>query len=409
MSKKSILIIVENLPVPFDRRVWQEATTLAQAGYTVSVICPKARGFTKGREDLEGVAIFRHPLPLEAKGASGFLLEYSAAVFWQFLLTLRVAMTRGVSVIHACNPPDLVFVVAAPFKLFGTKFIFDQHDLCPELYESSFEKRGFFYKLLRLCERATYGLADAVISTNQSYRRIAMGRGRKRADDVFVVRSAPDTARWPIPSGAVPASRGERRFCVGYLGVMGEKEGLDLLLETVREIVWTHGRQDIQFVLVGDGTNRMALEKMAVDLRIAEYVTFTGRVSDQDLVDILQSTDVCVNPDRPSALNDMSTMNKIIEYMALGRPIVQFESTEGRFSAEDASLYAASVDDFAAKILGLLANPAQRQHMGAYGKRRFEQTLAWEHQVPTLLAAYKRALGPKPARTALHESSRSPS
>lgn len=404
MSKPSILIIVENLPVPFDRRVWQEATTLAKNGYKVSVICPKMKGFTKGRETLEGVEIYRHPLPLEASGAAGFLLEYSAAIFWQFLLTLRVALTRGVNVIHACNPPDLVFLVAAPFKLFGVRFIFDQHDLCPELYESSFEKRGFFYNVLRICERATYWLADAVISTNESYKRMAITRGGKKAENVFVVRSGPDTSRWPKPSGTIPPHRNGRKHLVGYLGVMGEKEGLDLLLEIVRDIVHVRGRTDTQFVLVGDGTARTALQKMAVDLNIAEYVSFTGRVSDQDLVDILQATDVCVNPDRPSKMNDMSTMNKIIEYMALGRPIVQFQSTEGRFSAQDASLYASDVKDFADQILALLDDPERCAEMGAAGKRRFDQALRWEHQVPTLLAAYERVLGARSPQAVLRDA-----
>lgn len=390
---RRVLIIVENLPAPFDRRVWLEATTLAAAGYQVSVICPAMRGFTQRRETLQGVDIHRHPLPLEASGAAGYLLEYGAALFWQFALTLRIASTTGFDAIHACNPPDLIFLVAAPFKLFGKRFLFDQHDLCPELYEAkSGHRSGVFKALLRLAERATFGLADVVISTNQSYRRIALTRGRKRDDQVFVVRSGPDLAAWPRPRG-----RGDRKWrngrahLLGYVGVMGEQEGLDLLLQALADLVHARG-VDVQLLLIGDGPQRPALETLAGALNLTHHVTFAGRLSDAELREGLLAADVCVNPDRPGALNDLSTMNKIVEYMAMGKPIVQFEATEGRYSAQDASLYARPGDtgDFADKVMTLLNDPVKRGQMGESGRRRVEQHLAWEHSAPLLLQAYDR-------------------
>ncbi|MFD1192922.1 glycosyltransferase family 4 protein [Phenylobacterium conjunctum] len=390
MPTKRILIIVENLPVPFDRRVWLEATTLSNAGYHVSVICPKGKGYEKSFETLEGVHIYRHALPLEASGPLGYLLEYGSALIWQMLLSIRVALAGRIDVIHACNPPDLIFLVAAPFRLFGTRFLFDQHDLCPEVYESKFSHRGPFYRMLSIFERMTYGLADVIISTNESYRAVAMTRGGVSAEDVFVVRSGPDITRWPKRPPPDEKWKNGRRHLVGYIGVMGEQEGLDLLLKSIRKIVYVDGRDDIQFVLIGDGSYRAHIQKMASDFGLCDYVTFTGRVSDAELLSAIGTSDVCVNPDRFSVLNDKSTMNKIIEYMALSKPIVQFDLTEGRYSAQGASLYVAhdDTDAFAEAIVSLIDQPELRASMGALGRERVETELGWGHQVPQLLAAY---------------------
>ena len=387
-----MLIVVENLPSPFDRRVWLEATTLAKAGNTVSIICPTGKGYEKRFEVLEDVAIWRHPLPLEASGALGYLLEYGAALFWQLVLSVRVAMTRGFDVMHACNPPDTIFIVGALFKIFGKGFLFDHHDLCPELYEAKFGKRGRMWEALAFLERCTFRTADVVISTNQSYRAVALDRGGKRPEDVFIVRSGPDLSRWPSEPVGDPKWRKGRAHLVGYVGVMGEQEGLDLLLAAVRHIVEVRNRTDIQFVLVGDGSHRRTIETMAGDMGLSDYVTFTGRVPDAELISALASSDVCVNPDSPGVLNDKSTMNKIIEYMAIRKPIVQFDLTEGRFSAQGSSLYATPGDtaDFGEKILELIDDPARRAEMGQIGRQRVEDELAWGRQVDTLLAAYNR-------------------
>lgn len=395
---RRVLIIVENLPVPFDRRVWQEATTLVAHGYQVSIICPTGKGCETRREVIDGIHVYRHPLPLEARGAAGYALEYLAALFWQTLLAWRVFATRGFDVIHACNPPDTIFLVALPFKLlFGRRFVFDHHDLNPELYEAKFAKRDIFYRLLCLLERWTFRLADVSIATNNSYRRVAIERGGKAPEDVIVVRSGPSLERLRILDPRPELKRG-RRFLVGYVGVMGNQEGIPYLLDAARHIVQVMGRTDIHFGLVGGGPELESLKTQAERMGMSSYVTFTGRVPDAELLAMLNTADVCVNPDEFNEMNDKSTMNKVMEYMALGKPIVQFDMTEGRFSAGEASEYAKANDavDLAIKIVALLDDPDRRRDMGVFGRNRVESELAWPHEVPKLLAAYERAFE-KPA------------
>ena len=385
-----ILIIVENLPSPFDRRVWMEATTLTEERYEVSIICPKGKGYEKSYEVIDDIHIYRHPMPPEISSVFGYLTEYAAAVFWEFYLAHRVWWERGFDIIHICNPPDLLFLTAGWFKLIkGAKVIFDHHDINPEMYEAKYGRRDIFYYGLRLVERLTFALADTVIATNESYREIALTRGRKRPEDVFVVRSGPDLSRFqPVPVNEV--YKRKKQYLVGYVGVMGEPEGIDYLLESIRHIIYDQKRQDIHFMLIGSGPMFKQLQNLAVQLGIEEFVEFTGRVSDEELLARLSSCDVCVNPDKKMPYNDKSTMNKIMEYMAMGKPIVQFDLLEGRRSAEEASVYAKGNDaiNFADKILELLADPERRAQMGAIGLRRMEEKLEWRYQIPTLLKAY---------------------
>src|SRR5688572_25640032 len=323
---RRVLIIVENLPCPFDRRVMQEARTLSAAGYVVSIICPKGPGYEKSFERVDGIDIHRHSLPREADGALGYALEYSVALFMEFWLSLKILFGRGFDVIHACNPPDTIFLIGGFYKLFGKKFVFDHHDINPELYEAKFGKRGWGRRLLVALERMSFRTANLVISTNESYRSIATGRGRKNPGDLFVVRSGPDLTRIKrVPPN--PALKKGRRYLVGYVGVMGKQEGIDLLLQAVQLIVKHLGRTDIQFGLVGGGTELPAMRELAKKLDVAEYVTFTGRAPDAELLEMLNTADICVNPDRANDMNDRSTMNKIMEYMALGKPVVQFDLT----------------------------------------------------------------------------------
>ena len=389
-----VLIIVENLPCPFDRRVWQEARTLAAAGYQVSIICPKAPGYEESFAQIDGIDIHRHRLPAEADGVLGYALEYSVALAMEFWLSLKVLFGRGFDIIHACNPPDTIFLLGGFYKLFGKKFLFDHHDINPELYEAKFGKRGFGRRLLIALERMSFITADLVISTNESYRQIAIDRGGKNPEDVFVVRSGPDLSRIrQVPAN--PALRKGRKYLVGYVGVMGKQEGIDLLLQAVQLIVHHLKRTDIQFGLVGGGTELNAMRELAKQLGVAEYVTFTGRAPDVELLEMLNTADICVNPDRANEMNDRSTMNKVMEYMALAKPIVQFDLTEGRVSAGDASWYARPNDvaDLAQKIVALLGDENQRIHMGAIGRQRVEQVLAWQHEAPRLLAAYEHMTG----------------
>ncbi|HEN47291.1 MAG TPA: glycosyltransferase WbuB [Mizugakiibacter sp.] len=391
---RRVLIIVENLPVPFDRRVWQEATTLQQAGYEVSVICPTGKGYDRRTEVIDGIHIFRHGLPLEAEGALGYLLEYSTALFWELVLACKVLLGRGFDVIHACNPPDMIFFVGGLFKLFGKRFVFDHHDINPELYQAKFGREDFFYRLMLRLERWTFRTADISIATNESYRRIAVERGGMDPNRVFVVRSGPDLRRLKVLP-AVERHKHGRKYLVGYVGVMGKQEGIDLLLRAVRHIVVDLERNDVHFGLVGGGTELESLKVCAQTLGVQDFVTFTGRVPDQEMLEVLNTAEVCVNPDIANEMNDKSTMNKIMEYMALGKPIVQFDLTEGRFSAQGASLYARRNDerDFAEKILTLLDDEGLRAGMGRAGRMRVETELEWQYEAKKLLHAYDVLFG----------------
>ena len=306
------------------------------------------------------------------------------------MLSLRVLRLRGFDVIHACNPPDLFFVIGGLYKLFGKKFLFDHHDANPELYVAKFGRKDFFYRLMLLLERWTFRTADVSIATNLSYRRIAIERGRMLPERVFVVRSGPSLARLKIGPGD-PALKKGRKLLVGYVGVMGRQEGIDYLLRAAAHIVHGMRRTDVHFGLVGGGTSLEEMKALARELGIADDVSFTGRVCDAELLAMLNTADVCVNPDVASEMNDISTMNKVMEYMALGKPIVQFDLAEGRYSAQSASLYARRNDwiDLAAKIVELLDDPERRRLMGAYGRRRVMEELEWRHEAPKLLAAYQ--------------------
>jgi glycosyltransferase involved in cell wall biosynthesis len=388
---KRILFIVENLPSPFDRRVWQEATTLHQNGYQVAIICPTGKGYEEKYECLDGIHIYRHPLPPEAEGALGYALEYSVALYWEFYLSFKVLFSHGFDAIHACNPPDLIFLVGGFFKFFfHKKFLFDHHDINPELYEAKFGRRDFFYRLMLLCERLTFKTADRSIATNESYKQIAIERGGMHPDKVTVVRSGPKLDRLKIIEPVLPLKKG-RKHLVGYVGVMGKQEGIDYLLRALHYIVEHKNRTDVHFGLVGGGTELTSLQAYAKALGVEDYVTFTGRVSDQQMLEMLNTADVCVNPDVANEMNDKSTMNKIMEYMALAKPIVQFDLSEGRFSAQEASLYARRNDtkDLAEKILLLLDDQVKRKAMGDFGRNRIITELEWKYEEPKLLEAYR--------------------
>jgi glycosyltransferase involved in cell wall biosynthesis len=403
---KKILIIVENLPVPPDFRVWKEALTLRAAGYEVTVLCPRAKGYERGYEFIDGVHIYRHPTAPEGHGHWGYVFEYSHALFWEFLYSWWIYLRRGFHVIQACNPPDDIFLVALPFKLLGVKYIFDHHDVNPELYLSKYGKMGLFYKIQVWLEKMTFRFSDVVMSTNNSYREIAMTRGGVSGDDVFVVRNGPDPETFKAVSPN-PALKQCKRYLVGYVGVMNSQEGLDILLDVALRIK-DLGRRDIRFMCIGKGPELASLRKMTQEKQLDDMVTFTGFVPDAELVEILSTADVCVNPDRPSQMNSMSTMIKILEYMCLGKPIVQFEGKEGRFSAQDASLYSGDqAGDFAEKILWLLDHPEERERMGRFGRTRIEKELAWEYSVQNLLAAYERAFSKMRGRSAVEANNAS--
>jgi len=394
--KRKVLIIVENLPVPFDGRVWKEACSLRDAGYQVTVLCPQGKGYQSGYEELDGVHIYRHPMPKEGNSPRGYIWEYWCALFWEIVYSWWVYLRRGFDVIQGCNPPDNIFLVALPFKLFGVKYIFDHHDVNPELYFSKYERMDLFYKAQVWLEKLTFRFSNIVMSTNNSYKQIAIRRGGLAAEDVFVVRNGPDLDTFKLVPPKAELKHG-KRYLVGYVGTMSTQEGLDILLD-VADHVKNLGRNDIHFTCVGGGPGLATLRQMVKDRNLSDTVNFTGRISDAELLDVLSTADVCVNPDKPCEMNNISTMIKIMEYMALGKPIVQFDLTEGRFSAQEASLYSNNGDfgrDFADKILWLLEHPEERSRMGEFGRRRVETELAWQYSVEHLLAAYERVFTQK--------------
>jgi glycosyltransferase involved in cell wall biosynthesis len=389
---------VENLPVPLDRRVWLEATTLSEHGYEVSVVCPMGRGWDAAYEEIEGVAIHRFPEPPEAhSGAFAYGREYAHALRHMLRLAREIHDRRGFDLIHGCNPPDLLFLLARRLRRRGVGYLFDHHDVSPELFEAKFgAPRGLKLRalgaMLRRLERASFREAAVSIATNESFRRIAIERGGMDPRDVFVVRSAPRVERFR-PGPADPAVRRGASLVMGYVGVIGQQEGMDLLVAAADHLVRGLGHGDARFVVVGFGP---ALEAVRADVAargLGEHFEFTGALYGDELLRVLNSCDLGVAPDPKNAMNDISTMNKVMEYMTLELPVVQFDLAEGRASAGDASLYAAPNDprDFAACIARLAADPALRRRMGEAGRARVLERLSWDASVPPLLAAYDRA------------------
>ena len=391
-----VLILVENLTVPFDRRVWLESRALTEAGYHVSVICPTGPPHIAPYEELEGVHIYRYPAPPPTRSRLDYVREFLYCWLRTAWLSLRVSREQGFDVIHACNPPDTFWLLGLFYKVFGGKrFLFDQHDLCPEVFLSRFgvSGGGFLHRSLLWLERCTYDTADLVVSTNQSYREVALTRGRVPADRVVIVRSGPERGRF-TGLEPDPARRRGKRFLVAYLGVMGPQDGVDYLLRAAR-VMRDRGRDDVAYTLIGSGDSYPDLVRLAGELGIADDVEFTGRIDDANVEAILSSADVCVGPDPKNPLNDVSTMNKIVEYMALGKPVAAFDLTETRYSAAEGALYAVpnQVEDLAAKIVTLLDDPELRRRMGDYNRERFQACLAWEYSKGVLVGAYDRLLG----------------
>lgn len=391
-ASRRILIVVENLPVPLDRRVWLEATTLRAAGYHVSVISPMGRGWDKPYEEIEGVHIYRHPEPPEAhSGALAYAREYLHAIRHWFRLARKVRREQGFEVIHGCNPPDLIFLLALRYRLAGVGYLFDHHDVCPELFEAKFGKRGLLYRLMRWLERATFACAEVSLATNESFRRIAIERGGMKPEDVFTVRSAPKIEKF-LPG---PGDRSVRRGAatvLGYVGVIGQQEGMDLLIAALDHLIRQLGHDDVHLVIVGFGPHLEVVRADVAARGLDSHVTFAGALYGDDLVAVLNAIDIGVASDPMNAMNDISTMNKVIEYMTLEKPVVQFDLTEGRASAGEASLYARDNDpeDFARCIARLIEDKALAARLGALGRERVLEALSWSASAPKLLAAYDR-------------------
>lgn len=392
-GRPRVCIVVQNLPVPFDRRVWLEATTLARAGWQVSVICPKAKGFDESFEVLEDVHVYRYKLPVDAQGALGFVTEFAWCFVRTSMKTVRVALRgRGFDVLHVCNPPETYWPLGWVWKRLGKRFLFDHHDLSPEMYQAKFGgSGGVALAGLRFLERMTFRVADIVVTTNESHRLIAVERGGMRPGDVYVVRSGPDLGRLAVYPPDPGWRKGKRHLLV-YLGEICRQDGVDHLVRAVRLLRDEIGRDDVHCVLVGGGPHQPAVKAYAEEVGAADLCTFTGRVSDEELCRILSSADVGVDPDPKNDWSDKSTMNKIMEYMFFGLPVVAYDLAETRVSAQAAAVYAeaSSELDLAKRIDELLDDPDRRREMGDAGRARVREELAWEHSAPVLLAAYGR-------------------
>ena len=390
---KRILIIVENLPVTLDRRVWQEACALRDAGNDVTVICPQMRGFDTPFEVLDGITVYRHWISGEAAGIAGFISEYASALWGEFGCALKAWRSKGFDVVHLCNPPDLLFLVALPFKLLGgVKVIYDVHDLWPEMFEAKFGRRGLMNWAVRVAERCTLALADAVMATNQSVLAAVKKRGRKRDDEVFVVRTAPHQINTGLPSD--PALKRGRKHLACYIGVMGNADGVHYLIEAANHIVHTRKRQDVQFLLMGSGPEHATLVALRDELGLQAHVEMPGRVTNEFLFTALQTMDLGVACDPINDYNDHCTMNKTLEYMAFGKPQVMFGTREGRFSAGDAARYVMenSAKKLGDAVLETLDDPEACARMGRVGFERLRDELCWEKSVEALKAAYAHAL-----------------
>lgn len=396
--RRRVLIVVQNLPVPFDRRVWLEATTLAKAGFVVSVICPKAKGFKASRERMDGVDIYRYGLPIDAQGVLGFIAEFAWCFLATAALSVQVALAgRGFDVLHVCNPPESYWPLGWFWRLWGKRFLFDHHDLSPEMFAVKFGKddRALLFRALAFMERMTFRVADVVITTNESHKAVAVSRGGKRPEDVFVVRSGPDLSRFRRYDADPAWCRGKPHLLV-YLGEICKQDGVDHLVRAVRTLRDVHGRTDFHCVFVGGGPHQPAVVRFANESGVADLCTFTGRVSDEMLCRILSSADVAVDPDPKNPWSDRSTMNKIVEYMYFGLPVVSYDLTETRVSAGDAGLYVEpnSEPALAGGIDEMLSDPEMRKRMGEIGQRRVRNALAWEYSVEPLLTAYDRIFAP---------------
>jgi glycosyltransferase involved in cell wall biosynthesis len=392
-----VLILIQNEPAPSDRHVWNQARALTRAGHHVTIVCP--RGEDRDREAferLEGVAIHRYEARHADGGPVGYALEYASALWRIGRLARRLARERPFDVVHACSPPDFLLLAVLPLRRRGARFIFDHHDLTPELFVSRFGREGGLLHALTLrAERVAWRLADVVLSVNESYRRIAITRGGRRAEDVSVVRTGPDLARF-TPTAPDPGLKRGRAHLLSYVGVMGPQDGVDQALRALAHL--RERRDDWHAIFMGSGDVLEEMRALASQLDLSDVVEFTGWVEHDTIRRVLSTSDVCLAPDPRSPLNDVSSMVKISEYMAMSRAVVSFDLMESRTAAGEAAVYAADGDvaGFAALVDELLDDPARREAMGAFGRGRAESVLAWEHQERVLLAAYDRALGTAP-------------
>jgi glycosyltransferase involved in cell wall biosynthesis len=388
-----ILLIVENNSVPEDGRVWSEALVAKEMGMRVSVISPVSEQSRKKYEILDGIDVYRHPNPIEGSKKWEFVIEYVNAFWWELFLSIKIYLKNRFHIIHSANPPDHVFLIALPFKCLGVKFIFDHHDLSPENYVAKFQKKDMMYRAMLIMERLCFWTADVTIATNESYRKVAIVRGKKNPDIVHVVRNGPALEKVLFKSPRPELKQGFE-FMVAYLGKIAKQDNVDSLLEIIDCIVHYYKFTKAIFYIVGTGTQWRELVDTAEHMNLSNYTRFTGFVPFDKLYEILSTADLCVNPEHCNEFTDKSTMGKIMEYMIFGKPIVQFLTTEGKATARDASLYIENNDKqlFASSVIDLLNDSDSRQKMGAFAEKRLKNELCWEQQKESLRNVYRQII-----------------
>jgi glycosyltransferase involved in cell wall biosynthesis len=391
-KKKHILFIVENSFVPHDVRVWSEAQAARKWGYRVSVICPKGMEYKKTYENLRGVHVYRHPR-CTAKKKNDYFLEYTMAMIWEALFTFYVFLKHPFQVLHGANPPDHLFAIAMMYKIFGVKYIFDHHDLAPESYRAKFMKKGILFKILLAMEKLSFKLSDAVVSTNESYKSVAIERGGKGGDKVSVIRNGPDLSEIYYPEANGGWKKGFD-YLVAYIGVIGVQDQLEVLLRIIDHIVNEMNEKRIKFIIIGTGSNFDNIVKMAGEMKLNSYIEFTGFIPYADVYEIFSTADACVNPELKNEFTDKSTMIKVMEYMSFGKPIVQFDTVEGRVTAQDAAVHIEENDElkFARELVALVKDTEKKRKLGEIGRRRVQEFLQWDIQKQELKKVYERLL-----------------
>lgn len=394
-TSKRVLLVVENLPIPYDRRVWQEATALKAAGYRVSVISPATKAFPKLSEALEGIHVYRYPMMIEGKRHVGLIVEYLWSFACIFLLTIFVATRRGFDAIMIANPPEIFFPIIWMWRALGKKTVFDHHDLTPELFKTKFKvDRSLILTFFYFAERRMLRAVHKVISTNESYKAIAMKRGQRRSEDVIVVRNSPDPARFSIRA---PESelRKSARFLVAFLGEIGQQDGVDLLIRAIKSIRTELGPDSVHYVLMGAGPHFEEIVAYAQEQGVAENITFTGRADNQTICRVLSSADIAVDPCPGSPHASVSTATKIMEYMFFSLPIVAFDLLETHRSGEDTVCYARAGDeaDFAHRIIALLNDRQRRLALGRAARRRLDSALSWHVSTRHLIGVFDGLIG----------------
>jgi len=395
MHPLRVVFLIENVSIQRDRRVRQEAAALAGVGCEVSVICPRLKTEAQLPDFAEGARVYSYLQPWQGAGLLTYALEYSWSLLASSFLALVICWRNGLDVLHAANPPDLFFLLAIPLRWLGKRFVYDQHDLSPDIFAAKFGSRvRLLHRLLLFLERCSYGLADLVIVTNQSFRRLASTRGRCAPAKIVVVRNGPDLRGFERGPAKAKLKRGAA-FLAVYAGIMGTKAGVDRVIRAAHHIVHERSRKDVHFALLGDGDCRLAMQGLARSLRVEPYVSFPGFLADQELLAWLSTADVCLAPDPPIAVNQLCTSVKLMEYMSCGKPTVCFDLAEAHCSAGEAAIYVKEDDpaQFGDAILELLEDPARRRRMGEAGLQRVQQELKWDTSRRLLLEAYRRLTG----------------